>query len=65
MKNSSKKNLSGKNNKEYKKNSNFDSHNKNINRSKKNERFSNNSAKNKYDENINRNKVNNTYFKIS
>ena len=64
MKNSSKKNLSGKNNKEYKKNSNFDSHNKNINRSKKNERFSNNSAKNKYDENINRNKVNNTYSSL-
>ena len=45
MKNSSKKNYSGKNNKEYKKNSDFGYHSKNTNRSEKNERFLNNSSK--------------------
>ena len=46
MKNSSNK-FRGKNNKEYKKNSEFGYYSKNTNRSEKNERFLNNSAKNK------------------
>ena len=53
MKNSSKKNFSGKNNKEYKKNSDFGYHSKNTNRSEKNERFLNKSSKNKNVENLN------------
>ena len=52
MKNSSKKNFSGKNNKEYKKNSDFGYYSKNTNRSEKNDRFLNNSAKNKKVENL-------------
>ena len=55
MKNSSKKNFLGKNNKEFKKNSDFGSYSKNTNRSEKNERFLNNSAKNKNVENLNKN----------
>ena len=55
MKNSSKKNFSGKNNKEYKKNSDFGYHSKNTNRTEKNERFLNNLSKNKNVENINKN----------
>ena len=47
MKNFSKKNFSGKNNKEYKKNSDFGYYSKNSNRSKKNDIFLNNSSKNK------------------
>ena len=46
MKNSSKK-FPGKNNKDYKKNSDLGYYSKNKNRSEKNERFLNNSAKNK------------------
>jgi len=46
MKNSSNK-FRGKNNKEYKKNSEFGYYSKNTNRSEKNDRFLNNSAKNK------------------
>jgi len=42
----------GKNNKEYKKNSDFGFYSKNTNRSEKNDRFSNNSAKNKKVENL-------------
>jgi len=45
MKNSSKKRFSGKNNKDYKKNSDFGYISKNTNRLEKNERFLNNSAK--------------------
>ncbi len=53
MKNSSNK-FRGKNNKEYKKNSDFGYYSKNKNRSEKNERFLNNSAKNKNVENFNK-----------
>ena len=52
MKNSSKKNFFGKNNKENKKNSEFGYSLKNTNRSEKNERLLNNSAKNKNFENL-------------
>ena len=52
MKNSSKKNFFGKNNKENKKNSEFGYYLKNTNRSEKNERLLNNSAKNKNFENL-------------
>jgi len=55
MKNSSKKNFSGKINKEYKKNSDFGYYSKNTNRSEKNDRFSNNSAKNRKVENLKKN----------
>ena len=55
MKNSSKKNFPGKNNKDYKINSDFGYHKKNTNRSEKNERFLNNSSKNKNVENLNKN----------
>ena len=51
MKKSSNK-FRGKNNKEHKKNSDFDYYSKNTNRSEKNERFLNNSAKNKNVENL-------------
>ena len=54
MKNSSNK-FRGKNNKEYKKNSDFGYYSKNTNRSEKNERFLKNSAKNKNVENLNKN----------
>jgi len=55
MKNSSKKKFPGKNNKDYKINSDFGYHKKNTNRSEKNERFLNNSSKNKNVENLNKN----------
>ncbi len=61
MKKSSKKKLPGKNNKEYKKNSDFDYYSKNTNRSEKNVRFLNNSAKNKSVENLNKNINNDTF----
>ena len=51
MKNSSNK-FRGKNNKEYKKNSDFGYYSKNTNRSDKNDRFLNNSPKNKKVENL-------------
>jgi len=63
MKNSSNKNFLGKNNKEYKKNSDFGSYSKNTNRSEKNERFLNNSAK-KNAENLNKNDKNNTFSSL-
>ena len=47
MKNFSKKNFTGKNNKDYKKNLDFGYHKKNTNRLEKKEEFSNNSSKNK------------------
>ena len=61
MKNFSKKNSHGKNNRDYKKNSNFGNNSKNTNRSEKNERFLYNSTKNKNVENLNRNDKNNTF----
>ena len=53
MKNSSNKNFPGKNNKDYKKNSDFGYFSKNKNRSEKNERFMNNISKNKNVDNLN------------
>ncbi len=55
MKNFSKNNFSGKNNKEFKRNSNF-GNSKNSKRSEQNERFLKNSFKNHNVENINKNK---------
>jgi len=55
MKNSSKKKFPGKNNKEYKKNSDFNYYPKNKNHSEKNDRFLNNSDKSKKVENLNKN----------
>ncbi len=63
MKNSSKK-LHGKNNKDYKKNSEFGYYSKNSSRLEKNDRFLNNSAKNKDVENFNKNAKNNTFSSI-
>ncbi len=60
MKNSSNK-FRGKNNKEYKKNSDFGYYSKNTNRSEKNDRFLKNSAKNKKVENLKKNDENNTF----
>ncbi len=60
MKNSFKKNF-GKNNKEYKKNSDISFYSKNTKGSEKNERFLNNFAKNKNIENLNKNEKNNTF----
>ncbi len=54
----------GKNNKEYKKNSDFDYYSKNKNRSKKNDRFLNNSAKNKEVEILKENTENNTFSSL-
>jgi len=51
MKNYSNK-FRGKNNKEFKKNSDFGSFSKNTNRSEKNDRFLSNSAKNRKVENL-------------
>jgi len=52
-----------KNNKEYKKNSDFGYYSKNTNHSEKNERFLNNSAK-KNAENLNKNDKNNTFSSL-
>jgi len=60
MKNSSNK-FRGKNNKDYKKNSDFGFYSKNTNRSEKNDKFLNNSFKNKKVENLKKNDDNNTY----
>jgi len=62
MKNSSNK-FRGKNNKEYKKNSDFGYYSKNTNRLEKNDRFLNNSAKNKKVENF-KNDDNNTFSSV-
>ena len=64
MKNSSKKNFPGKNNKDYKKNSDFGRDSKNINRSEKIERFLNISSKNKNFENKNKNEKNNSFSSL-
>ncbi len=63
MKNSSNK-FSGKNNKEYKKNSDFGYYSKNTNRSDKTDRFLNNSAKNKNIKNLNKKDRNNTFSSL-
>jgi len=60
MKNSSKKNFPGKNNKDHKKNSDYGYYSKNTNRSEKNDRFLNNSAKNRKVENLKKIDENNT-----
>ncbi len=54
MKNFSKKNFTGKNNKDHKKNSNFGYNKKNENRLEKTEQFLNNYSKNKNVENLNK-----------
>ena len=61
MKNFSKKNFTGKNNKDYKKKSDFDYDKKNTNRLEKKEQFLNNSFKNKNVENSNKKDKNNTF----
>jgi len=61
MKNTSQKNFTGKNNKDYKKNSDFDYHKKNTNRLNKKEQFLNNSSKNKNVGNSNKKDKNNTF----
>ena len=61
MKNSSKKNFLGKNNKDYKKKSDFGYYSKNSIRSDQNERFINKSSKNKNVENFNKKEKNNTF----
>ena len=63
MKNSSNK-FHGKNNKDYKKNSEFGYYSKNTNRLEKNDRFLNNSAKNKKVENLKKNDENNTFSSL-
>ena len=63
MKNSSNK-FRGKNNKEYKKNSDFGYYSKNTNRSEKNDRFLNNSAKQKNVENLKKDDENNTFSSL-
>jgi 23S rRNA (guanosine2251-2'-O)-methyltransferase len=63
MKNSSNK-FRGKNNKEYKKNSDFSYYSKNTNRLEKNDRFLNKSAKNKKVENLKKNDENNTFSSL-
>jgi len=63
MKNFSNK-FRGKNNKEYKKNSDFGYYSKNTNRSEKNDRFSNNSAKNRKVENLKKYDENNTFSSL-
>ena len=64
MKNSSKNKSLGKNNKEYKKNSDFGYNSKNTNRSEKNNRFLNNPSKNKNVENLKKNNENNTFSSL-
>ena len=64
MKNSSKKKFPGKNNKDYKKNSDFPFSTKNTNRSEKNQRFFINSEKIKNDDNLKKNYKNNSYSSL-
>ncbi|MBO6970465.1 MAG: 23S rRNA (guanosine(2251)-2'-O)-methyltransferase RlmB [Prochlorococcus marinus CUG1431] len=63
MKNSSNK-FRGKNNKEYKKKSDFGYYSKNTNRSEKNDKFLKNSAKNKKQENFKKDDENNTFSSV-
>ncbi len=64
MKNSSKKKFPGKNNKEYKRNSDFRYYSNNTNRLDRNEKLLNNSSKDKNDENSNKNNKNNTFSSL-
>ena len=64
MKNSSKNNSFGQNNKNYKKKSDFSYYSKNTKSSEKNERFLNNSKKNKNVDNPNKNQKNNTFSSL-
>ncbi len=64
MKNSSKKNFPGKNNKDYKKKSDLNYYSKNKNRTEKNERFLNNSSKNDNVANLNKNDKYNTFSSL-
>ncbi len=64
MKNFSKKNFTGKNNKDNKKNSDFGYHKKNTNRLEKKEPFSNNYSKNKNVENLNKKDKNNNFSSL-
>jgi 23S rRNA (guanosine2251-2'-O)-methyltransferase len=64
MKNSSKKKFLGKNNKEYKRNSDFGYYSKNTKSSEKKERFLNNSEKNKNIENLKKNDKNNKFSSL-
>ena len=61
MKNFSKKNFSGKNNKDYKKKLEFGYHKNNSNSLEKKEQFLNNSSKNKNDKNSNKKDKNNSF----
>jgi len=63
MKNFSNK-FRGKNNKDYKKKSEFDYYSKNTNRSEKNDRFLNNSINNNKVENLKKNDENNTFSSL-
>ena len=63
MKNFSNK-FRGKNNKEYKKNSDFGYYSKNTNRSEKNDKFLSSSAKYKKVENLKKNDENNTFSSL-
>jgi len=63
MKNSSKKNFSGKNNK-YNKNSDLGYYSKKPNRSENNQRYLINSAKNNNSKNLNKNEKNNTFSNL-
>ena len=64
MKNFSKKKFTGKNNKDYKKNSDIGYHKKNTNRLEKKEQFSSNYSKNKNVENLNKKDKNNTFSSL-
>jgi len=64
MKNFSKKKFTGKNNKDYKKNSDIDYHKNNANRLDKKEQFLNNSSKNKNVENFNKKDKNNNFSSL-
>ena len=61
MKNLSKSKFPGKNNKDYKKNSDFGYYSKDRNRLKKNEKFLNNSSKNNNGANLNKHNKNNNF----
>ena len=64
MKNFSKKKITGKNNKDYKKNSDFGYHKKDTNPLEKKEQFLNNSSNNKNVENFNKKDKNNTFSSL-
>ena len=63
MKNFSNK-FRGKNNKQYKKNSDFGYYSKNTNRTEKNDKLLNNSVKNKKVENLKKNNEKNTFSSL-